>query len=109
MDLSKSILDSLPCEYDGEECRKKHPIRYEESMNTVLAQELIRFNRLISEIRSSLVNIGKAIKGEVVMSTELEIVAGSLYDNVVPPSWKKWSYNSMKPLASYVKDLIKRL
>lgn len=78
-------------------------------MNTVLAQELIRFNRLISEIRSSLVNIGKAIKGEVVMSTELEIVAGSLYDNMVPPSWKKWSYNSMKPLASYVKDLIKRL
>jgi len=78
-------------------------------MNTVLAQELIRFNRLIKEIRISLINIGKAIKGEVVMSTELEIVADSLYDNLVPPSWKKWSYNSMKPLASYVKDLIKRL
>jgi len=43
------------------------------------------------------------------MSTELEIVAGSLYDNLVPPSWKKWSYNSIKPLASYVQDLIKRL
>jgi dynein heavy chain len=64
--------------YDTEEAGKKHPIRYDESMNTVLAQELIRFNKLINEIRQSLINIGKAIKGEVVMSTELEIVAGSL-------------------------------
>jgi len=109
MDLSKGILDQLPQEFDAEEASKKHPIRYLESMNTVLAQELIRFNRLIKEIRISLINIGKAIKGEVVMSTELEIVADSLYDNLVPPSWKKWSYNSIKPLASYVKDLIKRL
>lgn len=78
-------------------------------MNTVLAQELIRFNKLIQAIRSSLIDIGKAIKGEVVMSTELEIVASNLYDNLVPPSWKKWSYNSMKPLASYVQDLVIRL
>lgn len=99
----------LPPDVDEEEALKKYPIRYEESMNTVLAQEILRFNRLTKEIRASLINIGKAIKGEVVMSTELEIVADSLYDNLVPPSWKKWSYNSMKPLASYVQDLLKRL
>lgn len=43
------------------------------------------------------------------MSHELESVANNLYDNIVPAEWKKYSYNSMKPLASYVADLLLRL
>ena len=41
---------------------KNYPVEYNESMNTVLRQELIRFNRLTSVVRSSLVNIRKAMK-----------------------------------------------
>jgi dynein heavy chain len=50
-------------------------------MNTVLMQELFRYNRLLKVMQESLVNLQKGIKGLVVLSEELEKIANSLYDN----------------------------
>lgn len=52
-------------------------------MNTVLFQEVIRYNRLLTVMKSTLINVKKALKGQVVMSEELEGLANSLYDNQV--------------------------
>jgi len=46
---------------DGQVIRK-YPVIYTESMNTVLRQELIRYNRLISVVHSSLRNLARAIQ-----------------------------------------------
>eukprot|EP01084_Bolivina_argentea_P307912 532286_1 len=88
---------------------KKYPTTYEESMNTVLVQESIRYNKLLNIISKSLKSLLCAIKGEIVMTNELEIMANSLFDNVVPKLWSTVAYPSLKPLSSWCDDLIKRL
>ena len=64
--MASDILEKIPIPFDNDAVSKKFPITYHESMNTVLKQELIRFNNLIRQIRSSLINLGKAVKGGVV-------------------------------------------
>ncbi|KAJ3267030.1 Dynein heavy chain 6, axonemal [Chytriomyces hyalinus] len=75
------------------------------SLSTVLSQEATRFNKLLNVVKHSLVNLIKAVKGLVVMSSELELVFQSLQNNEVPKAWANAAYPSLKPLAGWVKDL----
>jgi len=108
-EMSSKFLSELPQPFDTEAIAAKYPVNYNESMNTVLNQELLRFNKLVVKIRSTLVDIGKAVAGLVVMSTDLEAVADGILQNSTPSVWKKVSYPSLKPLVSYVADLVSRL
>lgn len=67
-------------------------------MNTVLTQELIRFNRLINEISTSLSDIQKAVKGVLLLSEELETMGNSMVIGKVPALWTRVAYPSLKPL-----------
>lgn len=64
-------------------------------LSTFLLQEMFRFNRLLGVIRTSLVQLQKAIKGLVVMSVELERMFNSLMDNQVPTIWANAAYLSL--------------
>ncbi len=50
-------------------------------MNTVLFQEVIRYNRMLVVMKDSLINLKKGIKGIVVLSEELEKLGNALFDN----------------------------
>jgi hypothetical protein len=58
---SQMVLNSLYAA--GARHLNRYPVLYEESLNTVLAQEMSRFNRLLSVMRESLINMDLAIKG----------------------------------------------
>merc|ERR1712159_15242 len=107
--MSADLRVKIPPMFDTYTISKKFPIVYEESMNTVLKQELIRFNRLIDVIRSSLINLGKAVKGLVVMNGDLEEVFDSMLIGRIPSMWSGKSYPSLKKLGGYVSDLVARL
>ncbi|XP_014293012.2 dynein axonemal heavy chain 3 [Halyomorpha halys] len=110
-ELSDDILDKLPYPFDVFEVEKKYPTEYTQSMNTVLRQELIRYNGLTKTIRRSLIDVVKAVKGLVVMSKDLEEVFTSMLVGRVPNMWMSVgkSYPSLKPLGSYILDLLQRL
>lgn len=44
-ELAEDILSKLPEDFDVDAVVEKYPVLYEDSMNTVLRQEVIRFNR----------------------------------------------------------------
>lgn len=103
------MLAKLPKAFKNDEVAKKWPIVYEECMNTVLQQELIRYNRMINVINTSLEKLHKAIDGLVAMTNELEDIMISMSNNKVPAAWAKVAYPSLKPLGSWTLDFIKRI
>ncbi|KAF5289736.1 hypothetical protein FQA39_LY03653 [Lamprigera yunnana] len=109
IDLSNDIIGKMPNTFDVENVSKIYPVLYMNSMNTVLKQELIRFNRLIAVVHRTLRDVIMAIRGVVVMNNELEETSSSLLIGKVPIAWMSKSYPSLKPLGSYVNDLIARI
>ncbi|GLE01654.1 hypothetical protein PINS_up010488 [Pythium insidiosum] len=106
---AKAIEDRLPPLFEIESISIRYPVMYEESMNTVLVQEVQRYNNLLGVMKTTLPNLQKALKGLVVMSADLEAMSNAIFNQKVPVQWEKKSYPSLKALGSWVDDLLERL
>ena len=108
-ELSVYLESKTPKPFVLEDVITKYPTEYTESMNTVLTQEVIRYNKLLVVMADTLMNFQKALIGEVVMSEDLEKLGNSLFDNKVPELWEDVGFLSLKPLASWIQDLNDRI
>jgi len=108
-ETAADILAKAPVLFNLEQVSDKYPTTYTESMNTVLQQECLRYNKVIAKVGQSLRDVRKALKGEVVMTLELEHMGTSLFNNQVPEMWANVAYPSLKPLISWVADLVQRI
>lgn len=78
-------------------------------MNTVLMQELMRFNKLYNLIVKTIDHILSAQSGDILMTDDLATAAEQIFRGQVPEMWMRISYPSLKPLSSYVMDLTLRM
>jgi len=107
---AQEILNKLePFKFNIEEVRDKHPLRQDESLNSVLHQELMRYNNLISTVNISMKKLIDAINGDAVMTSDLELITIKMFDNKLPDNISAVSYPSLKPLGSWVNDFIDKL
>ena len=67
-----------------------------QSCMQVLVQEVQRVNSLLTVVRNSLTDLGKAVRGLALMSADLDAVGKALFDGKVPAMWLKKSFPSLK-------------
>lgn len=65
--------------------------------------------RLLSKMLSSLKDLKKAIRGMIVMSSDLDAMYTAFLINQLPSIWERVSFASLKTLGSWVSDLIFRV
>lgn len=110
-DKAKMVLDDvverLPENFDVEDIRG----RVDEVTPYVMVaiQEVERMNVLLSEIKRSLAELDLGLKGDLTMTDPMEVVMRSLANDVVPPSWAKNAWPSLRPLGSWLQNLQQRI
>lgn len=74
----------------------------------VLMQELERYIKLSNRIYASLVDLKRAIVGEIGMTQDLEDLGNSLFNGQPPEVWKKLSPQTTRPLGSWMEQYVER-
>jgi len=77
-------------------------------LNTVLLQELQRYNSLLSLIEIDLKALDRGVQGMSVITEYLEKIMRNLLDNRVPDVWSIF-YFSLKSLSRWTEDLNERM
>jgi len=100
------ILDKLPEQFSMMEIEER--IDERTPYTSVFLQEVDRMSQLIYEMRRSLVELDKGLKGDLSMTDAMETLMDSLYDDKVPERWDILAWPSLRPLASWLVDFFAR-
>lgn len=72
-------------------------------------QESERMNGLLSTMRRSLAELNLGLKGDLTMSEPMEKLMLALANDGVPASWANMAYPSLRPLGSWLVNLLQRV
>lgn len=109
---AKALAERIPASFDKGSAKKEITKTHNgllPSLTTVLFQEIAKFNRLLSIMRTSLQDLELAIQGYMVMSEVLDKMYVKIMNSKVPANWERWAYPSLKPLGSWFEDLLERV
>lgn len=98
--VASDIQKSLPSQFEMDKIKRR--ITDVTPTTVVLFQELERFNMLIKRMNNSLIELGRALIGEVGMSNELDDVAKSLFNGQIPSIWRKLAPDTLKNLSNWM-------
>lgn len=87
----------------------KAPPPNKNPFSIMLKREVKRFNGLLELIRQSLNDLKRGINGLAIVDKYFNETLMDISNNKVPKIWYKQSYLTMKPLSSYIDDLLKRI
>lgn len=85
--MASDIQSKLPEIFDYFNIKKA--IELPSPSQVVLLQELERFNKLLNVMHNSLFDLKRALLGEIGMSQELDELANSLFNGMLPPMWSR--------------------
>jgi dynein heavy chain len=106
MQVLDDLTDRLPELYDMEEIRGR--IDEYTPYVMVAVQESERMNVLLAEMRRSLAELDLGLKGDLTMSEPMERLMHALATDMVPASWRNLAYPSLRPLGSWLQNLLGR-
>ena len=105
--MIEDILDKVPIPFNIPDLMSKA-----EDKNPyiiVAFQECERMNILMAEIKRSLHELELGLKGELTISSGMEVLIQNIYMDIVPERWVRLAYPSLLGLQSWFADLLMRL
>ncbi len=87
-DKLSALLAKLPPSLNMKEADSKFPILYDDSVNTILLQELERYNSLLSLVKSDLSNAETMLRGNKEPEPALETLCDHLLNDTIPDTWR---------------------
>jgi dynein heavy chain len=74
----------------------------------VLLQELERYNRLINRMSQSIIDLKRALNGEIGMSADLDVLGSSFFNGFLPPMWASLAPPTLKNLVNWISHFERR-
>jgi len=74
----------------------------------VLLQELERWNNLVKKMAGSLIDLQRALIGEIGMSDELDALGDAIFNGFLPQMWRRLCPDTQKPLGGWMGHYTRR-